>query len=238
MLRLIKPALIVIGFCTFILTACDKEYSTENGLLPGSGGGSNAGACKSCVYQPWCDGSQYTYVDTSFGGSATTSATTMHLVADTTIDGKIFSKTVTDGGGSNNTSYHNCTNGITTVIAYSATTVGGSTVDKSVNTFLKENEAVGATWQDQNLNGSGQTIVYDYEIISKGGNRTVLGVTYNDVIHVHQTASIEVPILGNIVTAETDYYYARNIGLIESEMYESLTGTLVLHRVLQSYNIP
>lgn len=237
MLRLIKPALIILGFCTILLTACDKEYSTENGFTPGSGGngggGGNTGTCKSCVYMPWCDGSEYTYVDTSFGGSATTTTSTLDIVADTTIDGKIFSKTISDGSAS----YHNCTNGITTVIVYNLSATGG-TVEKLASTFLKENEAVGATWQDQNLNGIGQTVLYDYEIISKGSSRTVLGVTYNDVIHVHQTASIDVPILGNLVTGETDYYYARNIGLIESLMIESLTGTLVLHRVLQSYNIP
>ncbi len=234
MLRLIKPAIIVIGFCTFLLTACDKEYSTENGGTPGSGGGGGGTTgCKSCVYQPWCDGSTYTYIDTSFGGSAATSTSTLDIVADTTIDGKVFSKTLAEG----NTSYHNCTNGITTVIGYQLPATGG-TVEKIVNTFLKENDAVGSTWTDNNVNGTGQTVVYDYEIIAKGFNHTVLGVTYNDVIQVHQTSSIEVPILGNIVTSESDYYYARNIGLIESLITESLTGTMVLHRVLQSYNIP
>lgn len=229
--RLVKPAAVMLASIVLLFSACDKEYSTENGFLPGPGGG--AANCKSCVYQPWCDGSTYTYIDTTFGGSATTVASTLDITGDTTINGTVFSKTTVEG----ETSYHNCTNGITTIAGFEAVAPGGP-AQLIVNVFLKENSPVGTTWQDVISTGTGQNALYDYEIISKGGSRVVLGVTYNDVIHVHQTSSIDVPILGNIVTSETDYYYARNIGLIESEVIEALGGTLVLHRVLQSYNIP
>lgn len=228
MLRVFKPALIVLGFAA-IFSACEKEYSTENGNDPGTG---VIGGCKSCTYQPWCDGSTYTYIDTS-GGTASTRNGNIDIIGDTTIDGRVYSVTLTNG----NRSYHNCTNGVTTVIAYESTTPGAPP-EKLVNTFLQENAAVGATWSDVNPTGTGQNIIFEYEIISKGGSRTVLGVTYNDVIHVKQISSIEVPIFGLLETSNADYYYARDIGLIESEIFDSLIGSQLLHSVLQSYNIP
>ena len=65
-----------------------------------------------------------------------------------------------------------------------------------------------------------------------------VGDTYNDVIQVHLTVSIEVPLLGSIDLTESDYYYANNVGLIENETYDALVGSPIVHRVLDSYSIP
>ncbi|MEI2747545.1 MAG: hypothetical protein V9E88_02140 [Ferruginibacter sp.] len=241
MIRTFKTLLLVI-VAGISFTACEKEYSEENGLLPGSGGGGGNGGgggggnnatCKSCTYQPWCDGSVYTYVDTT-GAGATTTSQTLDILADTTIDGKTFHKT--DAGSSSNLSYQNCTNGVTTLVAYNPVGTGGSTVERINTVPIKENEPVGATWQEVNA-VTGGNAVYDYEIISKGSSRTVLGVTFPDVIHVHQTLSTEVFGI-SIPQAETDYYYAKNVGLIEAYTVDAFFGSLLLHRVLQSYSIP
>ncbi len=240
MFRSIKLIFSAVLF-SFAIAGCEKEYSEENGNLPGAGGGAGGGGgggggvtgCKSCTYQPWCDGSVYTYIDTS-GGTGTPSTSTLDIVADTTIDGKTYSKTLSEG----NYSYHNCTGGVTSLVAFNAATGGGSTVERVNTTILKENSPVGATWTEVNPTAAGVDNVYDYEIIAKGISRTVLGVTFPDVIHVHQTLSVEVPLFGSIVVSETDYFFAKNVGLIESEIVDGLLGTQVLHRVLQTYSIP
>jgi hypothetical protein len=238
--RTIKLLLTVL-FLASIFTACEKEYSAENGLLPGGGipgggggggGGGGVTGCKSCTYQPWCDGSVYTYIDTS-GGSATPSTSTLDIIADTSIDGKTYSKTLSEG----NFSYHNCTGGITSLIALQPNPLGGSSIRVNT-TILKENLPVGSTWTEVNPTGAGVDNTYDYEIIAKGVSRTVLGVTYSDVIQVHQTLSVDIPIFGPLPVSETDYYFARNIGLIESLIIDGTLGTQILHRVLQSYTIP
>ncbi len=222
-----------------ILAACEKEYSAENGYLPGAGGNNGGGGgggttgCKSCTYQPWCDGSVYTYIDTS-GGTGTPSTSTLDIISDTTIDGKTYAKTLSEG----NYSYHNCTAGVTSLVAFNAVTGGGSTVERVNTTILKENSPVGTTWTEINPTAAGVDNVYDYEIIAKGISRTVLGVTYPDVIQVHQVLSVTIPIFGAMDISETDYYFAKNVGLIESEITDALLGTQVLHRVLQSYSIP
>ena len=241
MIRTFKTLLLIlvagIGF-----TACEKEYSEENGLLPGAGGGGGNGGgggggnnatCKSCTYQPWCDGTVYTFVDTS-GTGVTTSSQTLDIIADTTIDGKTFHKT--DAGGGSNISYQNCTNGVTTLVAYNPSSLGGTTVDKIYTVPLKENAPVGTTWQEINA-VSGTNAVYDYEIIAKGVSRTVLGVTFPDVIQVHQTLSTEVFGI-SIPQSETDYYFAKNVGMIEAYTVDAFFGQLLLHRVIQSYSIP
>ena len=104
---------------------------------------------------------------------------------------------------------------------------------------MKENEPVGATWTEINPgSGTGVDNSYEYEIIAKGISRTVLGTTFPDVIHVHQTLSANMPFIGTIVMAETDYYFGKNVGLIESETIDGMLGTQLQHRVLQSYSIP
>jgi len=46
--------------------------------------------------------------------------------------------------------------------------------------------------------------------------------------------------VGTVVAAEADYYYAKNVGLVDNINLNATTTpfTLALHRVLQSYFIP
>ena len=221
---------------SLFLFSCEKETSEENGLLPGSGGnagggGNNNAVCKSCSYIPWCSGSTYTYVDTSSTG-ASTSSSSLTILSDTTIAGVVYSKTSAGG----NISYHNCSNGVTTLIAYNASSTGGTTLNEAKTIMLKANEPLGTNWTST-INNNGTNLDYKFSIIAKSVPRTVLGVNYPDVIHVHLIVSTTVPVIGTVVGAEGDYYYARNVGLIENISYDG-NGTMTLHRVLQSYQIP
>ncbi len=232
-----KKLLRLFGILCFIslMVSCEKETSVENGFTPAPGnnnGGNTNDVCKSCAYVPWCDSTSYTFIDTTSTGAAT-STSSLSLLSDTTIAGVVYTKSLIDGGYT----YHNCTNGVSTVITYNATTTGGSTVTEFKTTLLKENDPVGSTWTDV-YNNNGTNVDYKYTIMAKSINRTVLGVNYADVIQVHLTVSTTVPILGTVVASEGDNYYARGIGMIESSSYNGTTGLLQQHRVLQAYHIP
>ena len=86
----IKFILVVIisGIC---MASCEKETSTQNGVLPIN----DTAACKSCIYQPWCDGSVFVYVDSTNDGNNVTVSNkteTLHILGDTLINGVLYSK--------------------------------------------------------------------------------------------------------------------------------------------------
>ena len=103
-------------------------------------------------------------------------------------------------------------------------------------TTLKENAAVGTLWSDT-ITLNGQDAVYTYTIVSKGMPKTVAGITYADVIHVHEQTTIDLS--GTVIPAgKSEYYFARGIGLIESLSIDDFTSTQLLHHVLISATIP
>jgi len=227
MLSLLRPATIILAM--ILLISCQKELSLDDGILAPPVSNTN---CKSCTFQPWCQGSVYTYLDSTILGTATPSTTTINIVGDTTIDGKSFQK-FTENGVSG---YYNCTNGVVSVKVFNAGAGGANIIVTS--TLFKPNDPAGTTWTDNNVNQQGLGFVYNSETISKGGTRVVLGVTYNDVMHVRFTTEMPVPIIGNMVISTTNSYYANNIGLIETTTMDEMMGTQMQKRVLQSYNIP
>lgn len=224
-----KVKVIVLSSLTsVIIFSCQKELNFET--VPVTG----ATPCKTCSYIPWCQGSTYTYIDTTSGTGAT-STQTINIIKDTTINGKVFQKFANSGADG----YYNCTAGVSTIMAYNVAATGGTVTIEQ--TLLKANEAVGATWSNAMSNGLGQNVDYDYKIIGKGLSKTVLGVNYTNVIQVHVTISITVPVIGTIVMGESDYFYANNIGLIDNITFNVNPfgpPVMALHRVLQAYTIP
>ncbi len=199
--------------CSFLITVSPGALVTD---------------CKACSYIPYCSGSSFTYVDT-LGTGTSVSTTGITFVSDTTMDGKVFSK-FSSTGGSTTFTYYNCTGGVTTVIAFNG-------ADKITTTLLKANNAVGSSWTDVFTSG-GIPTTYTWSIIAKGVPRTVLGVVYPDVIQVHLVGTVSVPPAPPVEFAQGDYFYARNVGLIENITYNSFTGMQESHRVIQSYFIP
>lgn len=192
--------------------------------------------CKACAYVPMCDGSSYTYVDTTSQGAAT-NVQNVSFERDTLIDGAVYQKfNVT---GSQGTLYYNCAAGVTNIVTFNVA-FSGAVIPRIDETLLKANSPVGTTWQNSINLGSGVTATYDWSIAEKGISRSVLGNTYPDVIRVHLSVSTAIPGVGTIPAAEGDYYYGKNVGLIENEMYDLTSGFPVqsLHRVLQAYSIP
>ncbi|MEO5683101.1 MAG: hypothetical protein ABIQ88_10705 [Chitinophagaceae bacterium] len=224
---------------SIVLTACQKELSFEtsgvNGGTTGGTGGTTSTDCKSCSYMPVCNGSAFTYADTMFTASSLVTDS-FRVIKDTSIDGKTFVKIYSPL--SSTYTYYNCTDGATRLIAYNANTLAGNTITVADITFIKANLPVGGTWQDKLTNPSGQQVIYNSKIVAKGMSRTLNGQTFNDVIHVFVEGGIDVPLLGFTVFTNTDYYFAKNIGLIETVISDPQSGTVIQHRAIKSYFIP
>ena len=230
MARLFKICLAVFLTST-LLVACVKNHSFENGMSPNPNG-TNYTGCKSCKYLPWCDGSVYTYIDSTAGG-INTQSTTLSIVSDTIIGTTTYSKTNFDG----QTYYHNCSNDVSTLVGINTLGFGGSTIAQTKNVVLRANANVGATWSDVNDGGNGVVNTTNYEIISMGTTRTVVGVLYPDVIQVTQSTSASIPGVGTSIVSTADYYYAKGVGLIESVTRNS-NGLTIQHRLLETYSTP
>ena len=226
----VTALLIAIAFAS-----CQKDFTIET--VPGTGSGIGSGAsngCKDCIYYPICSGSVYKYSDTSAGSTAATPFSyTLTYVKDSAIEGKTYKKFT--GAGQQN-SFFNCTAGVSTVIILNGSTQGGILLPYVKITTLKENAAVSTAWTDT-ITASGQSSLYTYTIVSKGTPRTVVGVTYADVIHVHEQTTTD--FMGTVIpTGQSEYYFAKGIGLIESISIDDFSGTQILHHVLVSATIP
>ncbi|GAA4309293.1 hypothetical protein [Nibribacter koreensis] len=82
-------------------------------------------------------------------------------------------------------------------------------------TFLKEKEAVGATWE-QDLAVNGSTSKYKFTLVGKNLTKTVEGKEYKEVIHIRLDVSIL--FMGQTIPASSaNYFYAKGVGLILSD---------------------
>jgi hypothetical protein len=235
-----KTKLILCLLLSGLFFSCQKEVSLENGTgngggTGGGGGGTNTGACKDCIYFPVCDGSWYTY-DVLLAGTPQVITDTLRYVKDTTIGNLVFKKMLSVVQGTY--SYNNCINGASRSIHYNPVSGGGTTLDKIDITPLKANLPVNGTWSDTLANGAGQTVIYNYTLKAKGVSRTVNGKVFPDVIHVYFETGIDLPVIGFFITNTSDYYYARGIGFIESEIKESLSGTVVQQQFIKTWFVP
>jgi hypothetical protein len=211
--------------------------------IPGSNGCSFAltitGAsitidCKACVYMPTCEGSTYTYIDSVPNNGSHARVANYLSVADTMIDGLDYRRIITPAGYG----YYNCSNGTTIFLVYNEVpTITGDYVPVAFkHIVLEANAAIGASWSSNVANSYGQNFAYVYYIAEKGISRTVLDSVYNDVIHVGTIIHLTT---GGVTTSigTEDFYYARNIGLIESDSSD-YAGNIKSQTFLQSYSVP
>lgn len=210
--------------------------------------------CKDCIYLPVCVGSKYQYSDTVFtpnyGNTGFTSQTSLRKAdyissADTIINGRFFKKIGVDNGMGINYSYTNCFNGETTVTSYNIqSTTSGNTLTAFNAIELKANTGEGTSWKDTSIVNAVNYVYSTHTIVKKGISRTVLGVTYNNVIlvRVDESALFVDPPLGLVSEGYVEHYIAKGIGLIETMGYapNPLTNEtyLAYHSVIKSYFIP
>ena len=227
-----------------VLVSCQKEltYGTGNPtvVVDTTGGtGSNGNTtsdCKACSYFPTCNGSRYTYNDTLMGGTPTVLVDTLKFVKDTLIQGRSFQKIFSPA--TQTTSFYNCTNGATTVNAYNALLVSGNTLSAISVVPIRANTAVNGTWNDTITNPAGQQVIYTYTMKAKGITHVINGVTFNDVLYITCEIGITVPGFGTIITNNSNYYFAKGVGLIDSENLDFMTGMQLNRRTVKSYYIP
>jgi hypothetical protein len=166
--------LLVIGSLLMLLFACKREYSFEGGgalpaapSSPTSPGTISQRHCVACPYLPFCDSSSFTYKFQT----GDTAAGLVHLLADTTINGKTYAQ-VSGFAAFNTGLLYNCDAGIYRLLLSPAQF--GLNIDSLRSqiiqnlpplpvpidpatiqipsvfaaTILKSNENAGATWLD------------------------------------------------------------------------------------------
>ncbi|MBA2746349.1 MAG: hypothetical protein H0U44_09005 [Flavisolibacter sp.] len=230
--------------------SCKKEYSFEGG---------NFKNCISCTYLPVCDSSQYVYVD-STPTSVDTLHNTMYILGDSTINGKLFKKV--SGFATFNTGlYANCDNQDYRLLFPLAAL--GLNLDSIVNdllqqvpipippglisvpstvetSVLKANLPTNSTWTDVIYQVNipflfSFSMGLEYTLLEKNVPRTVYQKTYNDVIHVKSVLKINSTQINIPLDFEIDYYFAKDVGIIEVHITEANAVTRVLK--LHSYQL-
>lgn len=213
-----------------LITACQKE-------IEGLGGNSNnpaAKKCTGCSYLPVCDSTKLTYIDSSAVG-VDILTNTQAILGDTTIGGKKFTR-VSPFGTFQQGLLYNCDGGNYRVyqpvpdlgidvdsLFQSLGLPGSVTIPTHIQTtILKTGVAAGATWSDTVFQFSPIpfltiTAKLDYKLEEKGVQRTVLGKTYSNVIHVSSKLAVVIP-LGPALPFDVSVntYYADGVGVIES----------------------
>lgn len=91
--------------------------------------------------------------------------------------------------------------------------------------YLKDNRDVNSTWTNSvSINYSGASLPANltYTVKEKGITHTVNGTVYKDVIHVRLDIEVALPIVGNSNIGGGDFYYAKDVGLIENSISLSI----------------
>ena len=225
---------LVLLMLAVILVSCQKEITgfSSNGpttpTLPPK-------KCTGCSYLPVCDSTKLTYVDSTAAGLDTT-MNTLAVLGDTTINGKKFNR-ISPFAAFKQGLLYNCDGGNYTVyqpvpnlgmnldsLFQSLGLPGGITLPSRIQTtILKTAVAAGSKWSDTVMQFTvlgplKATVKIDYTLQEKGVQRTVLGTTYSNVIHVSSKLNIAIPLLPVILPFDVSVYtwYADGVGIIEN----------------------
>lgn len=190
------------------------------------------------TYLPSTVGSNWTYKMVTAGGTPTTGTFTVSN-KDTSANNRTYN--VVSGTTGSNQYYSKNANDYFTLRA-----LGTSALELLI---LKDNLGVNGTWNtSQVLSGlaglpagiTSITINTSYKIESKGGSRLVNNTTYNNVIKVRADLVAAVPLAGNLNFGFCEFYFSKNIGIIESNIQiANTTAGVNINEVytLQSYII-
>lgn len=183
-----------------VLFSCQKEadFTTEPTNSNNSGGTSHND------YQPTTANSKWNMRSTSLGDY-----TFVSLGTDSMINNKKFYKFDHSVGGRQ---YISKENKVYQTVAFFPQTGGWIT-----NTYLKD-AAVGTTWNDV-LPASGANVTMAYTVASVGGQRTVNGKAYSNVIKLTYVQSAM-----GMTTGAGEQYFAKGVGPIESVARMDMLG--------------
>lgn len=169
-------------------------------------------------YMSLTAGSTWNYELTNNLPAPTTSSFTLTATdRDSVINGKSY-RILTNSAGSLN-EYSNITGNDYYNFMNLPEALGGAGVEFL---YLKDNVAVGLSWTQTfpaTVSGISFSAKLTNTITEKGITKTVKSITYNDVIHVTTTISIEIagfPLPPGAITTDVHSYYAPKVGLIQS----------------------
>jgi hypothetical protein len=184
-----------------VLLSCQKEADFTNAPANNNNStninnGGNSGGTSNNDYQPTTANSKWNMKSTSFGDYTLTS-----LGTDSIVNNVKFYKFDHSVGGRQ---YISKENGVYKNLAFFQQ-LGGMVI----STYLKD-VAAGSTWTDV-LSAAGTSVSMKYTVAQVGGQRTVNGKAYTNVMKV----TYEQSAMG-ITTAIGEQYYAKGVGPIES----------------------
>lgn len=187
----------------FFAVGCNSDSTT-------SGGG---GTLVTGTYSPLTTGSWWKY-------QTDTNTYTLVVGPSATINGKTYTS-LYDQADTTNSS----------VLRNEGTTTYTITVDSTlaVVDVVYYKQSVGATWSYDGPSIFGVTTKFNGETVEGGLSRTVLGSTYTNVMHTRLKTTVDA--FGFKTTTTTDYYFAKDIGLIETVTEGASTDRLVEYSI-------
>lgn len=219
-----------------IVAAFSFGCKKDNGN--GSGSGLN-------TYLPLTDGTNWTYKFTSATGTNTDKLTVQ--AGTFTLSGRSY-KRVLNTANTDTSHYIQSGNDY-----YSYFNLGGILGSVELN-VLRDNVPVGTNWTNSKNLGNisvpmspiplSFTANFAFTIDGKDLTRTVSGKAYNTIIKVKLAINANNALLGNFPIGDGEFYFAKNIGLIEYSLNTSnplggggAGGTTGTKREMQSYEI-
>jgi hypothetical protein len=217
---------LLLSLAVVSMLSCSKETQRQP----------TAEECLSCAWLPACTGIESTYqldqID-SFALNIVDVWKVEFLLKeeDSTINGMVCKKLKRKYSWINprtditeSSVFYHCDNGTSIFFEYG---LGTGTL-KPVMT-LKANAAISSSWSDTYIEDNGVKTQLIYTMREKGISHTAYGNQYKDVIHVSYIYK-----QNDALAFTGDYFFAKNVGLIEDAYTNGSDGINRVHTELRS----
>lgn len=190
-----KKFLVALSIAAIVFPSCKKDESSSGGVVSDS-------------FSPGKAGSSWTYQSTSTGEYTLTMSN-----KDTTINGRVYNIYNSTTGANE----YRAKDGNNYYRFFSIPTLLDAGLEEL---YLKSDVDEGGGWkveQDINFGGVPPKVIFQYNIVTKGGTKTVLGKTYNNVTRVGLVVSVKNgPIASQ--TGNGTFYYSPDAGIISYKL--------------------
>ncbi|MEP6948332.1 MAG: hypothetical protein ABI863_03620 [Ginsengibacter sp.] len=212
-----KQNLIIIAV-SFLLLSCQKEFTNDTPTIGGNVGNTKpADTCES--YFPLTTGSTWTYDLT--GDTQVNTVTT----PDTVIGGNTFKRITQDISGDVSNSFYREENG--NIYAFLDLSRVSNVRSNVLINPLRSRASVGDKWHDTIVINN-ITERLEYEIVEKNISHQVDTLHFNNVLHVQYSVRLDrSPIITDQLVQITDVWYAKCVGVVETENQLLLSSTLI-----------
>jgi hypothetical protein len=193
-------------FMVLLSISCKKKNDSSPAPVPAT-----------TNYQPVTSGSTWTY------SSAYSTGSSNYTLTATSKDSVFNGRTYKVFSNSNGANEYYCISG-SDYYRYAFVNALNQSVDLL---YLKDNAAVGDKWSDTKnitIQGVAVTAVIETKIAEKNISYSVNGKTYTNVIHIKVSPAFSVGSLSIVTTTnDVNYYFAKGVGLIYSNVNISVT---------------